>query len=196
MIAAAVQPNSPNEIAFCEFFGKRSKGAEPDADLTNALTACLSAGVEVVSVLPDRVELRVPSDLVVISPLQELVTQLGAGLSLQVAEAISRAFQEMLCNAVEHGGHLDPTAVLEVRLRRLKHAFVCRIKDPGDGFEPSSLDHAAINNPKGNSIRHALVREEKGLRGGGYGILLATQIVDHLVYNQRHNEVLFVKYLS
>jgi len=138
----------------------------------------------------------VPSDLVVISPLQELVTQLGAGLSLQVAEAISRAFQEMLCNAVEHGGHLDPTAVLEVRLRRLKHAFVCRIKDPGDGFEPSSLDHAAINNPKDNSIRHALVREEKGLRGGGYGILLATQIVDHLVYNQRHNEVLFVKYLS
>src|SRR6185295_13148667 len=133
MIAAAVQPNSPNEIAFCEFFGKRSKGAEPDADLTNALTACLSAGVEVVSVLPDWVELRVPSDLAVISPLQQLVTQLEAGLSLDAGEAISCAFRELLCNGVEYGGHLDPEALVEVRLIRLRHAFICRIKDPGDG---------------------------------------------------------------
>ena len=196
MIAAAEQPNSLHEIAFCDFLGKRSKGAEPDAGLTDALTACLSAGIELVSVLPEWIELRVPSDLAVISPLQELVTQLEAGVSPEVAEAISGAFREMLCNAVEYGGHLDPTAMVEVRLMRLKHAFICRIKDPGDGFDPSSLDHAAINNPKGNPVRHAFVREQKGLRGGGFGILLASQLVDDLVYNERHNEVFFVKYLS
>jgi anti-sigma regulatory factor (Ser/Thr protein kinase) len=102
----------------------------------------------------------------------------------------------MLCNAVEYGGHLDPAALVEVRLRRLKHAFICRIKDPGNGFNPSSLDHAAINNPKDNPVRHAFVREQKGLRGGGFGILLASHLVDVLVYNERHNEVLFIKYLS
>ena len=60
----------------------------------------------------------------------------------------------------------------------------------------STLDHAAINNPNDNPVRHAAVREEKGLRGGGFGILLVSQLVDELVYNERHNEVQFVKYLS
>ena len=196
MIAAAEQPNSLPEIAFGHFLDRRSNGAQPDAGLSNALTGCLSVGVDLVSVLPDWVELRVPCDLVVISPLQQLVTQLEAGLSLEVGEAISCAFRELLCNAVEYGGHLDPEALVEVRLIRLKHAFICRIKDPGDGFDLSNLDHAAINNPNDNPVRHAFVREEKGLRGGGFGILLASQLVDDLIYNERHNEVLFIKYLS
>lgn len=196
MIAAAEQKTSLNEIAFCDFLAERSNGVEADDALTQALTACLAAGIEVVSVRSEWVELRVPCDLATISPLQELVTQLEAGLSPEVGEAISYAFREMLCNAVEYGGHLDPEALVEVRLVRLKRAFICRIKDPGDGFDPSSLDHAAINNPNDNPVRHALVREKKGLRGGGFGILLARQLVDDLVYNERHNEVLFIKYLS
>ena len=196
MIATAEQPHSLQEIAFGDFLAKRSSGAEPDSGLTNALMACLSAGIEVVSVLPEWVELRVPSDLAVISPLQELLTQLEEGLSPEVSEAVTGAFREMLCNAVEYGGHFDPSALVEVRLIRLKHAFLCRIKDPGDGFDPSSLEHAAINNPKDDPVRHAFIREEKGLRGGGFGILIASQLVDDLVYNDHHNEVLFIKYLS
>ena len=196
MTAAAEQRNSLHEIAICDFPEKRSNSTEADDALIEALTACLSAGILVVSVLPEWVELRVPCDLAVISPLQQLVTQLEAGLSPEVGEAISCAFRELLCNAVEYGGHLDPEALVEVRLIRLKHAFICRIKDPGDGFDLSSLDHAAINNPNDNPVRHAFVREEKGLRGGGFGILLASQLVDDLVYNERHNEVLFIKYLS
>ena len=196
MIAAAEQKTGLHEIAFCDFLAKRSNGAEADDVLTQALAACLSAGIEVVSVLPEWVELRVPCDLATICPLQELVTHLEEGLSPEVGEAISYAFREMLCNAFEYGCHLDPAALVEVRLVRLKRAFICRIKDPGDGCDPSSLDHAAINNPNDNPFRHASVREEKGLRGGGFGILLASQFVDDMVYNERHNEVLFVKYLS
>ena len=195
MIAVAEQSTGLYEIAFGDCLAAPPNGGEPDAGLTNALAACLLAGIEVVSLLPEWVELRVPSDLAVMSPLQELVNQLEAGLSPEVSEAISAAFREMLCNAVEYGGHFDPTALVEVRFIRLKHAFICRIKDPGNGFDPSSLDHAAINNPKDNPIRHASVREEKGLRGGGFGILLASQFVDDIIYNERHNEVLFIKYL-
>src|ERR1044071_9048328 len=135
MIAAAERSTSLHEIAFGDFLAKRSTGAE-DAGLSDALSACSLAGIEVVSLLPGWVELRVPSDLAVISPLQELVMQLEAGLSAEVSEAISRAFREMLCNAVEYGGHLDPAALVEVKLMRLEHAFICRIKDPGDGFDP------------------------------------------------------------
>ena len=195
MIAATEQSTRLHEIAFDDFFVQRSSGTE-DAGLTDALSACSLAGIEVVSLLPGRVELRVPSDLAVISPLQELVTHLEVGLSPEVSEAISRAFREMLCNAVEYGGHLNPAALVEVKLMRLQHAFICRIKDPGDGFDPCTLDHAAINNPNDNPVRHASVREEKGMRGGGFGILLISQLVDELVYNERHNEVQFVKYFS
>src|SRR5688500_10320819 len=105
MIAAAEQTTSLHEFALCDFLAKRSNIAEADDALTQALAACLSAGIEVVSVLPEWVELRVPCDLATISPLQELVTQLEAGLSPEVGEAISYAFREMLCNAVEYGGH-------------------------------------------------------------------------------------------
>jgi anti-sigma regulatory factor (Ser/Thr protein kinase) len=43
---------------------------------------------------------------------------------------------------------------------------------------------------------HDQVREEKGLRPGGYGIQLAQSLVDELVYNEAHNEVVMVKYLN
>jgi anti-sigma regulatory factor (Ser/Thr protein kinase) len=164
--------------------------------LRPALTACLSAGIEVVSLRPEWFELRVPCDLAVILPLQQLLTQLEADLPREIAEAISYAFREMLSNTVEYGGRLNRAKQVEVRYVRLRGAVICRIKDPGDGFDPTSLDHAAINNPKHDPIRHSSVRESKGLRAGGFGILLTKQLVDELVYNDRHNEVLFVKYLS
>jgi hypothetical protein len=136
MIAVIEQPNSLPEIAFGDCLAKRPNGAEADGNMTQTLAACLSAGIEIVSLLPEWVELRVPCDLAAISPLQELVKQLEVGLSPEVGEAITFAFREMLCNAIEYGGHLDPTSLVEVRLMRLKRAFICRIKDPGDGFDP------------------------------------------------------------
>lgn len=196
MIAELEQGTSMQNTGVLDFMTNPSKGIEVDAALNEAIAGCLSAGMEVVSVLPEWVELRVPCRLAAISPLQQLLTQLEADLPKQIAEAVSYAFREMLSNAVEYGGRLDPAKQVEVRYVRLKRAVICRIKDPGDGFEPTSMDHAAINNPKDDPIRHASVREAKGLRAGGFGILLTSQFVDELVYNERHNEVLFVKYLS
>jgi anti-sigma regulatory factor (Ser/Thr protein kinase) len=40
------------------------------------------------------------------------------------------------------------------------------------------------------------VRQEKGLRPGGFGILVASQVIDELLYNEKHNELIFVKYLG
>lgn len=195
MLAEVEQGTSMHNTGFRDFVANQSNGSEPGAALSPALTACLSTGMEVVSVLPDWVELRVPCDLAAISPLQKLFTQLEADLPQEISEAISFAFREMLSNAVEYGGQLDPAKRVEVRFVRLKRAVICRIKDPGDGFDPTRLDHAAINNPNHEPIRHASVREAKGLRAGGFGILLTSELVDELVYNERHNEVLFVKYL-
>jgi anti-sigma regulatory factor (Ser/Thr protein kinase) len=40
------------------------------------------------------------------------------------------------------------------------------------------------------------VRAESGRRPGGFGILVTRSLVDELLYNERGNAVLFVKYLS
>jgi hypothetical protein len=39
------------------------------------------------------------------------------------------------------------------------------------------------------------VREDKGIRPGGFGLLMVRSSVDELVYNEKRNEVVFVKYL-
>ena len=38
--------------------------------------------------------------------------------------------------------------------------------------------------------------EEKSLRPGGFGLVLIRAIADELIYNERRNEVVFVKYLD
>ena len=90
----------------------------------------------------------------------------------ETKEAINYAFSELLGNAIEHGGKLDPDKRITVNILRLKHAVICRIKDPGNGFDPSQLEHAAVNNPVDDPFHHVGAREEKGLRPGGFGILL------------------------
>ena len=53
-----------------------------------------------------------------------------------------------------------------------------------------------IGAARDNPIDHVLVRDAKGLRPGGFGVLTVRASVDELVYNQKQNEVIFIKYLS
>ena len=78
---------------------------------------------------------------------------------------------------------------------RTPHSIILHIHDPGPGFSFDFLPHAAISNPEDAPTRHVEVRAEEGKRPGGFGILMTRNLVDELVYNQRGNEVLFVKYL-
>ena len=68
--------------------------------------------------------------------------------------------------------------------------------DPGPGFTLESLDHAAVSYPAEKPYEHVRVRQEKGLRPGGFGLLMVQQMVDELLYNEARNEVLFVKYVE
>ena len=179
----------------CDFLTKPFNIAELRAAVNAALGTCHALEVEVVSARPDWVELRVPCDLSAVPTLQKLLTQLKADLPEDTREAIAYALREMLSNAIEHGGKLDPTKHVEVSYVRLKRAIIYRIKDPGEGFELARQAHAAINNPRNDPFRHITIRDEQGLRAGGFGILLTNQLVDEVIYNERGNEMMFVKYL-
>ena len=59
-----------------------------------------------------------------------------------------------------------------------------------------AITHAAIANPPDDPAHHLEIRAEKGVRPGGFGILLTRNLVDELIYNEKGNEVLFIKYLK
>jgi hypothetical protein len=71
-----------------------------------------------------------------------------------------------------------------------------RIADPGPGFSFKELTHAAIGQPESEPVAHMAVREERGIRPGGFGILMTNVVADELIYNESQNEVIFVKYLD
>jgi CheY-like chemotaxis protein/anti-sigma regulatory factor (Ser/Thr protein kinase) len=179
----------------CDFLVKPFSLADLRTAISSALEENKMINIDVISAQPDWVQLRVPCDLAAVPLLQKLLIQLKADLPENTREAMAYAFREMLNNAIEHGGKLDPTKYVEVLCIRLKRAIIYWIKDPGEGFDPEQLEHAAVNNPTSDPFRHVTIRDEKGLRAGGFGILLTRQLIDELVYNERRNELMFVKYL-
>ena len=111
-------------------------------------------------------------------------------------ESVGTAFRELLLNAVEWGGKLDPMRMVRISCLRARRMLLYRIADPGQGFSTDGLTHSAISNPEDDPLRHALVREEKGLRPGGLGLAITRGIIDELIYNEARNEVVFIKYLD
>jgi CheY-like chemotaxis protein/anti-sigma regulatory factor (Ser/Thr protein kinase) len=173
----------------------------PPSSITKVVKKALAASedslsIRVLSARPDWVELLVPCSLEVADRLQNFMMRLDAALSDDIRESVGMAFRELLCNAIEWGGKLDPTRQVRIACLRCKRMILYRIADPGEGFRLDDLAHSAISNAVDRPLDHALVREEMGLRAGGFGIFLVREMVDELLYNEAHNEVVFVKYLT
>jgi CheY-like chemotaxis protein/anti-sigma regulatory factor (Ser/Thr protein kinase) len=151
--------------------------------------------IEVTSARPNWVELLVPCTRDAVERIQTVMTTLGADLPAEILESVTDAFRELLMNAVEWGGKLDPSRKVRIACVRTNRVVMYRIADPGPGFKLADLDHAAITHDE-DPIAHMRVRAEKGLRPGGFGLLMVRAKVDELVYNERQNEVIFMKYLK
>jgi two-component system, OmpR family, response regulator len=172
-------------------------------DATTVLTTlegALSTGsevpaIEVTSANSHWIELVVPCERSVVGRVQSFLMHLEADLSAEVIEKVGYAFRELLNNAIEWGGHLDPKLKVRVSYIRTKRMLMYRLDDPGTGFRLEDLRHAAINNPLDNPMAHMQEREAKGLRPGGLGLMLSQQMVDEVIYNEQRNSVVLIKYL-
>jgi CheY-like chemotaxis protein len=151
--------------------------------------------IEVLSANKHWVELLVPCERSVVSRVQSFLSRLETDLPPDVLEKVGYAFRELLNNAIEWGGHLDPNLKVRISYIRTKKLLMYRLDDPGPGFKLEELKHAAVSNPADDPMAHMTIREQKGLRPGGLGLMLTQQLVDELVYNEARNEVVLIKYL-
>ena len=152
-------------------------------------------GIEIVSATPAWIRLFARCDMGTADRLLQLFHEI-IDLPDREREVVASAFREMLMNAIEHGGKFDPGLYVEISYIRTRRAVACRIKDPGHGFSLDQIPHAAIMNPPDDPLRHMAYRDEGNLRPGGYGVLLARNLIDELLYNQQGNEVVLIKHVD
>ena len=151
--------------------------------------------IEVHSAKPDWIELSIPCTHTAVDRIERFVRQLIPTMPEDVTAQVTQAFRELLLNAVEWGGGLDPAHRVRICCVHTGRILLYRIADPGPGFRFDELDHSASVNQDG-AFAMAAVREEKGLRPGGFGIRMAQAISDELIYNEKQNEVILIKYLD
>ena len=152
-------------------------------------------GIEILSASPKWVRLCVRCDVVAANRLLQFFRE-ASDLPDAETEEVATAFREILLNAMEHGGKFDPTQHVEVSYVRTQRMVLCKVKDPGTGFSLEELKHSAIANPPDQPFLHMAERENRGMRPGGFGILMSKKLVDDLIYNDKGNEVLLIKYLD
>jgi anti-sigma regulatory factor (Ser/Thr protein kinase) len=155
-----------------------------------------SDGIELLSAEPDFINVRLCCRLHTADRLAQFMRELPCPLADQERSELSMAFREMLLNAIEHGGKLDPNEWASVSRVRTRRTIVYHIYDPGEGFSRSDLSHAAISNPPGHPTAHMEIRDSEKMRPGGFGMLMTSQFVDEVIYNQKGNEVILVKHLD
>jgi CheY-like chemotaxis protein len=138
--------------------------------------------IEVLSADPNWVELRFPCVTQATDRIESVVEQLNLRLPLRIRESVRTALHELLTNAVRWGGHTGPAAVARLDYLLTRRFVMCRISDPGTGFESSETA--------------TLQRLTANTRRDGFRIKVAKSLVDEVVFNESRNEVAIVKYLN
>src|SRR5215469_1653972 len=187
--------NSIRERAF-SYFARPFSTEELAEVVRSAMTTPFwDDGIEILSATVNWVRLAIRCDLATADRLIQFYRE-ASDLPENETEQVATAFREMLLNAIEHGGKFDASQHVEVSYVRTGHMVLCKVKDPGTGFSLEELKHSALANPPDEPFRHIAEREAQGIRPGGFGILMAKELVDDLLYNQQGNEVLLIKYLN
>jgi CheY-like chemotaxis protein/anti-sigma regulatory factor (Ser/Thr protein kinase) len=166
------------------------------ATLENALSASVQGDdIRILSDQPHWISLEVRCKLATADRLTQFMRELPSDLGPDEREQIATAFRELLINAIEHGGKLDPEKTVDLSYIRTARSIVYYIRDPGEGFSMENLAHAAVANTPEDPFRHIELRREMGIRPGGFGLLMTKSFADELMYSAKGNEVILIKYL-
>jgi anti-sigma regulatory factor (Ser/Thr protein kinase) len=164
--------------------------------LQTALSTSIGNGdIKILSANPNWISLQIRCSLATADRLTQFMRELPSDLDPDQREHVATAFRELLMNAVEHGGHLDPQKTIDLSYIRTARSIVYYIRDPGEGFSMDTLAHAAVANTDEEPFRHVELRRQMGIRPGGFGLLMTKSFADELIYSAKGNEVILIKYL-
>jgi hypothetical protein len=122
------------------------------------------------------VELLVPCEREAAERIQVLWRILDTDLAPEVRESVGFAFRELLLNAIEWGGQLDPNRKVRIAYLRARRMLLYRIADPGldSASRPEAVPGVSI--PEGSPLDHmSPVGEDKGLRPRRVRIMIRSQ---------------------
>jgi DNA-binding response OmpR family regulator len=139
-----------------------------------------------------EINFDVRSELTYLSEASDMLADLFAHTPLtdRHIKDLKQAIMEMGGNAIEWGHRKNVDLVLRITYRINPSSITLIITDQGPGFNPRNLPHAASDD---DPIGHIEIRNDMGLREGGFGIMLARGLVDEFRYNKLGNEVTLVK---
>ena len=142
-----------------------------------------------------EINFDVRSELSYLSEVSDMLADLFAHTPLtdRHIKDLKQAVMEMGGNAIEWGHRKNADLVLRITYRIDPTSITLIITDQGPGFNPRNLPHAASDD---DPIGHIEIRNELGLREGGFGIMLARGLVDQFWYNKLGNEVTLIKYFD
>lgn len=176
---------------------------EPDARLEgDGPQQVLRAVAHALSAHSERLAAGALADLRVSLPscpdeLEELLTAVGpwfrsCGLGEHRTRQLTLAVREVGANSIEWGHRYQRALNVHIHCRLDAEKLTVFLRDHGPGFDRLDLPHAARY---GDPCSHLAVRAARNLREGGFGILMASGLVDQLCYNESGNEALLVTYL-
>ncbi|HKI18720.1 MAG TPA: response regulator [Isosphaeraceae bacterium] len=142
-----------------------------------------------------EINFDIRSELTYLSQASDMLADLFAHTPLtdRHIKDLKQAVMEMGGNAIEWGHRKNADLVLRLTYRIDPSAVTLIIKDEGPGFNPRDLPWAASEE---DPIGHIEIRNDLGLREGGFGIMLARGLVDEFRYNRIGNEVTLVKHFD
>jgi DNA-binding NarL/FixJ family response regulator len=154
------------------------------------------AGIRVLAAQRHWIHLVVSCNRVDAERLVHFMSEMQGELSDPERDDLILAFREVLLNAMEHGAGFDPEKVIDVAAVRTRRTITYYFRDPGPGFHLDDIPHAAIGQPADDPVAHLAARSERGLRPGGFGLLIASRLVDEMMFSETGNEVLLIKHLE
>ena len=140
-----------------------------------------------------EINFDIRSELTYLQQAHDMLADLFAHTPLtdRQIKDLKQAVLEMGGNAIEWGHRKNADLVLRITYRIDPTCVTLIIQDQGPGFNPGDVPHAASDE---DPIGHIDLRNELGIREGGFGIMLARGLVDEFRYNDVGNEVTLVKH--
>jgi len=141
------------------------------------------------------IEITAPSQREYRDRLEHLFEALsGQDLPREIVDDIRIALGEVVSNAMEWGNRHELDKPVRVSYCLFPEEVVFRIDDLGPGFDPNEVPDP-LSSPDA-PLDLARDREAQGKRPGGFGLAIARNVMDQIIYNGIGNSVVMSKRLS